>query len=127
MQQLHQKRTNYSVGVEAEDKAKAVLQEMGFTIIASRFQVGHGVSAGEVDIIAVNEEEKLLIFVEVKKRKTISLASESISDTQMNRIYSSAEVFISQHSEFSDFNCRFDAILFDDAFGYSYIENAWGL
>ena len=127
MQQLIQKRTNYAIGVEAEERAKSILAEKGFSIVASRFQVGYGIDAGEVDIIAENRMDKILAFIEVKKRKTIPLAAESISDTQMGRIYSSAEVFISKHPEFSDFNFRFDAVLFDDEFNYEYIENAWGL
>ncbi len=127
MQHPIQKRTNYAIGVEAEERAKSVLAERGFSVVASRFQVGYGVEAGEVDIIAKNETKKILAFIEVKKRKTISLAAESISDTQMGRIYSSAEVFISKYPEFSDFDFRFDAVLFDDEFNCEYIENAWGL
>lgn len=127
MQHPIRKRTNYAIGVEAEERAKSVLAERGFSVVASRFQVGYGIDAGEVDIIAKNDSKKILAFIEVKKRKTISLAAESISDTQMGRIYSSAEVFISKHPEFSDFNFRFDAVLFDDKFDCEYIENAWGL
>ncbi|MGN0929139.1 MAG: YraN family protein [Alphaproteobacteria bacterium] len=127
MQHQIQKRTNYSIGIEAENKAKEILQNMGFSIFTSRYQVGHGLEAGEIDIIAINKQKKLLLFIEVKKRKTLSLAGESIGTTQMKRIYSSAEFFLSNHKEFENFDCRFDAILFDDFFNHEYIENAWGL
>ena len=127
LQQQIQKRTNYSLGINAEEKAKEILQALGFSILSSRYQVGHGLEAGEIDIIATNPEKKLLLFIEVKKRKTLSLAAESIKQTQMKRIYYSAEVYLSKHTEFENFDCRFDAILFDDNFNYEYIENAWGL
>ena len=49
-----EKRTNYSLGIEAEDRAKSILQDKGFEILTSRYQVGYGLDAGEVDIIAVD-------------------------------------------------------------------------
>ena len=122
-----QKRTSYSLGIEAEEKAKKILLEKGFKIFKTRYQVGKGVSAGEVDVIAFNKSTKMLLFVEVKKRKTLALAGEAIFQSQMDRIYSSAEVFLSKEPAFCDFDCRFDAILFDDFWNYQYIENAWGL
>lgn len=121
-----EKRTNYSLGIEAEDRAKSILQDKGFEILTSRYQVGYGLDAGEVDIIAVDKSKKLLVFVEVKKRKTLELAGNSIFQSQMDRIYNSAEIFLSKEPAFCDFDCRFDAVLFDDKFNYEYLENAWG-
>ena len=119
-------KNSYSLGVIAEQKAIQILKEKGFFILFNRFQVGYGLDAGEIDLIAVNNSINLLLFIEVKKRKNFDLALLSISNIQMQRIYNSAEVFIAQHPEYDSFDCRFDVIAFNDDFDFEYIENAWG-
>lgn len=120
------KKNSFSLGIQAEHLAISFLKQRGFSILVNRFRLSRGSDAGEIDIIAVNFSLSLLVFVEVKKRKSFNDALEAISSKQMNRIYNSAEVFLSNNPAFSNFDCRFDVIVFDDFFRLQYFENAWG-
>ncbi len=116
-------KNSYVSGKIAEFIARVYLRLHGFCIVSSRYIVGRGTNAGEVDIIA--KRGKLLIFVEVKKRETIDLAKEVIFAKQQQRIIKSAEVFLSKYPRYAGFDCRFDAICFDKHYRFEYIKNAW--
>lgn len=123
LQQLNLKNS-YVSGKFAEFIAKCYLGLLGYFVIASRYSVGRGLSAGEVDIIA--KRGKTIVFIEVKKRATLPLAMESIFSRQQARIYNSAEVFIAKHPKYASFDCRFDAICFNKYYFFRHIKNAWG-
>lgn len=123
--QLLNLNNNYHSGKFAEFIAKISLTLKGYRIVSSRYSAIRGSSAGEIDIIAVKRHT--IVFIEVKKRKTIDLAKEVIFSRQQNRIYRSAEIFISKHPKYSNFDCRFDAICFDKFYRFTHIKNAWGL
>lgn len=123
LQRQKPQKTKYQEGIYTEAIGEKFLEEKGYEIIASRYKLYGIPAAGEIDIIAT--KENLIIFVEVKKRQTLELAGEVIFETQMNGIIASAQIFLADHLEYTDFDCRFDAILFDDNYNISHIENAW--
>ena len=92
-------------GKAAEFLARLYLRCKGYHIIAA----GKGTNAGEIDIIA--RRRKLIIFAEVKKRRTIEKAAYAISARQKERIRRGAETFIARHPQYAGFQFRFDAVL----------------
>ncbi len=121
--QPQKQKNNYKSGKFAEFIAKFYLRLSGYRILKSRFVIGKGTGRGEIDIIA--KRFNTVVFIEVKKRKTIETAGFSIFSTQQYRINKSAEAFLSQHNYLQNCNCRFDAILFNKFYLFKHIKNAW--
>ena len=103
---LFNKKTSYTSGLIAELFAKLYLRLHGFKILKSRFITGKNTGRAEIDIIA--NRGNLIIFVEVKRRKNITLAFNAISPKQINRMRLSAEHYIRQKRWIGD--ARFDVI-----------------
>jgi putative endonuclease len=120
-----QKSSNHETGIKAEKLAAALLRKKGYEIVARRVGARRGTDAGEVDIVAL--KGRMLVFVEVKKRKTHTEALESIMSRQQARVYRAAELFLAQNPQYAGYDCRFDAIAFDGAYVAEHVENAWGL
>lgn len=122
MQQLNL-NNSYTSGHIAEFISRFFLRLKGYKILKSRFIIGRGTNAGEIDIIA--KRGKNIIFIEVKKRQTINLAMEVIFQKQMKRISKSAEIFLAKNPQYNNYNCRFDAICFNKYYKFKHIKNAW--
>ena len=88
-------------GKAAEFLARLYLRCKGYHIIAANVITGKGTNAGEIDIIA--RRRKLIIFAEVKKRRTIEKAAYAISARQKERIRRGAETFIARHPQYAGF------------------------
>ena len=93
-----------------EDKACNFLQKKGFKIIERNFRKGYG----EIDIIAIdssNQEEKTLVFVEVKTRKSNSFGSplEAITPWKLKSLIRTAQFYKLIHPNLPD-NMRIDAV-----------------
>ena len=115
--------TNYSAGKLAEFLSCGLLKTKGYQIVARNYKTGKGTHAGEIDIIA--KKDNLLVFVEVKKRKTLENAAYAISETQKSRIKKGAEAFLALNPKFENYDMRFDAILIAFPLDFQHIENAW--
>ncbi len=111
---------NKKKGNLGEEVAKKFLENKGYTILESQYRTKHG----EVDIIAF--DEKTLVFIEVKYRKTTKKGSplEAINKTKQNKIINSAYQYIIDKNIKN--NIRFDAvgILGDEV---THIVNAFGI
>lgn len=115
--------TNDYSGRMAEFMALQHLRLKGYMLVACNYVTGRGTGAGEVDLIVKNQTT--LVFVEVKKRKDVVTAAYSILPKQQERIRRAAEIFLSRHSEYNDFEVRFDAVLVKMPFAIEHIENAF--
>ena len=93
---------SYNSGRGAEFLALVFLLFKGYRKIKSNYITGRGTSAGEVDLIM--QKKHTLIFVEVKKRRTINDAAYAIGVEQQQRIRRAAEVYLSRHMEFKNYN-----------------------
>ena len=122
-----QPQNSFVSGILAEKAACSLLSEKGFQIIEQNYKGIRGTSAGEIDIIAVDEDARLLVFVEVKQRSTHALAGECITTKQQERIAVGAQIFLDRNKKYSGFDCRFDAILFDADGAALHLENAFGM
>ena len=102
--------------------AKKLVQE-GYAIIARNYKK----KAGEIDLIAT--QKNLLIFVEVKMRRTAFFdLAEVITRSKQQKILTVAKQFIAEHNH-RDIMCRFDVALIElhtNKPHITYIEHAFG-
>ncbi len=98
---------SYKTGIISEIIACAFLILHGFRILHRRYTTGRNTNRAEIDIIA--KRGKLILFVEVKHRKTVMEAWGAISKTQERRLRLAAETFLLQRRWMGD--ARFDVII----------------
>jgi len=115
--------SNVSSGKAAEFAALNFLRLKGYSLVCQNYITGRGTGAGEIDIIV--KKKNLLVFVEVKKRRDLSSAAYAILPKQQERIRRAAEVFLSYHPEYQNFDIRFDAVLVQFPFKIQQIQNAF--
>ena len=115
-----------SFGDKGEDLAAEFLTEKGYEIIERNYRYGHG----EIDIIAMDNEQTQLVFVEVKSRHNLDYGypEEQISKGKQKQIRKIAEAYLYE-KEIEGVDCRVDvvAILFQgkkDPY-INHIENAF--
>lgn len=90
-------------GRRGETIAAWFLRLKGYRIIASRFRT----PAGEIDLVA--RHFGTLVFVEVKARKSGSLADAwmAVNDRRISR---AADYFLARHPRYADSDMRYDVI-----------------
>ena len=116
---LHVLTSRRRLGNFGEEAAARFLKRNRYKILERNY-VG---KRGEIDIIA--SKKKAMVFVEVKKRKSIEDAAYSIKESQQKRIWKAAENFIKNNSEYQDCDVRFDAFLMNSIFSFKHIPDAW--
>lgn len=108
---------NWYQGKIAEWIAQCLLRLKGYTLIHKRYKT----PLGEIDIIA--QRGKLLLFVEVKKRFSLTQSAESITYAQQSRICRAASLFLKKtpfHGQ-----KRFDILLLNRFYFPKHIKGAW--
>ena len=119
----HNQDTNYARGVRAEEEAARYLAVQGYTILRQRYKT----KFGEIDLIA--QKDNLLCFVEVKMRRNIAEALESITPRAQKRIENAALFFLSEHPYYMNCDMRFDVIALrcapDGTLDITHLDNAW--
>ncbi len=98
---------SYKTGIFSEILACAFLMLHGFRIVQRRYTTGRHTSRAEIDIIA--KRGNLIVFIEVKKRKTITAALDAITWTQIRRLRAAAETYLLKKRWMGD--ARFDVII----------------
>ena len=98
---------SYQKGIFSEIVACAYLMLHGFKIVKRRYTTGRHTGRAEIDIIA--QRGNLIVFIEVKKRKTISAGFEAITWPQVKRLRAAAETYLLQKRWMGD--ARFDVII----------------
>ena len=80
------------IGFEYEELAKKYLITKGMRYIESNFYTRYG----EIDIIFTDEEEKTLVFVEVRYRKNAEFGEplETIDGKKLEKIMISSQIYI---------------------------------
>lgn len=111
-------KRNYLNGISAEEIAERLYLEKGYHLMAKRWRS----PAGEIDLIF--QAGDLIVFTEVKARRTHEAAVRSISHHQWARIAQSAEIFVSELGRAVETDLRFDAALVDRSGECVLIENA---
>ena len=96
-----------------------LLRLKGYRILATRVRT----PVGEIDIVA--QRGRLLIFVEVKQRKSREAALEAITPKQRARIARAALLWAAKHKK-HHLSLRFDVIAIAWPRPPSHIMDAWG-
>jgi putative endonuclease len=114
-----------TTGAQGEEIAVRFLAKKKYTIVQRNYRCRYG----EIDIIA--RRKKILIFVEVKTRRSYAFGSplEAVSLKKQRAISAGAQEYM-QHAGLSHSAARFDVIailLKGDAREIEHIENAFEL
>lgn len=109
----------HSLGRRGESLAQLYLTQKGYRVIATRYRTPYG----EIDLII--QDDKTLVFVEVKTRHLKKAFSTALTPQQYKRAYQTAEYFLSTHQEFHLLETRFDAIMVNQDDIHEHIEGIW--
>lgn len=105
------------LGRNAEDEVAGHWRSKGFGVLAQRLRTG----AGEIDLVVANAD--VLVFVEVKARKTMAQAAYAVSPRQQARLLEAASAALATHGDWERPCTRFDVALVYPG-GVSHIEDA---
>ena len=114
---VRQKRE--AAGRRAETFAVLALRLKFYRILARRYRC----PVGEIDIVAARG--KTVVFIEVKARRTIEQAMESITPRQRQRITRAATAFLQSEPHLQNFLTRFDVLLIVPKRIPQHIIDAW--
>jgi len=118
------KQAAHALGKSGENIALNYLKDNKYKIIARSYRLFRG----EIDIVA--SDQKTLVFVEVKTRKSTDYGfpEESVTPSKQRQIKKIAQGFLAKNN-LQDVECRFDVISlsFDEKEGFSirHIKNAF--
>ena len=97
--------SNIETGSQGEDQAASFLVQKGYKIIARNFRT----KLGEIDIVAL--DQKCVVFVEVKTRKSLEWDPLAAIDSKKQRkLTTLADAFMADHIKFQHFDYRIDCI-----------------
>ena len=99
------------LGQKGEQLAQQYLQRQGLEPIARNYRAGHW----EVDIIAKDPKEEVLVFAEVKSyfADPLNPPEWRVSKSQQKRIIKAAYAFLDEHPEYENFSVRYDILIVD--------------
>ncbi len=103
----------------AESLSLALLRLKGYRVIARRFRS----PAGEIDLIV--RRGSLVAYVEVKARRDIASAAESLGPAQRQRIRRAAGHFLKGRPDLAGLDHRFDVMLVLPWSVPNHIVDAW--
>ncbi len=103
------KPLRHALGYKGEQLARRYLQNKGFEIIAANYRAGHG----EIDIVASDNKQQLLVFAEVKSyyARPLDPPELRVTKKQQQTIIRAAYSFLDEHREFEDFFVRYDILI----------------
>lgn len=104
-QQAKRRPATRSLGKAGEDAAVDYLVRKGYRIVERNFRF----ERGEIDIVA--EDGNVLVFVEVKMRRSLAFGEpeDAVSPAKRRQILRVAQGYLMQRS-IDDRECRFDVI-----------------
>ncbi|MBA2485373.1 MAG: YraN family protein [Nitrospira sp.] len=114
------------VGDEGEGQAEAYLRRQGFRILGRNVRS----PLGELDLVA--DDQGVLVFIEVKRRRTGTFggAIEAVDARKRAKLIQLAAQYLAQH-RIRNRACRFDVVLIQDdvepAAAVQHIANAFDL
>lgn len=105
---MFSKAPHLRIGQEGESLAAQFLQKIGYKILASNVDVG---AHDELDIIAVDPKDRVLVFVEVKSRARLDddyVPSLNLTKEKRRNMFRAARRWMTTHAY--DGGYRFDLI-----------------
>ncbi|MCL2075571.1 MAG: YraN family protein [Betaproteobacteria bacterium] len=120
----HTTRIGNHDGMKAEALAADFLRARGLRIIARNFRI----RGGEIDLIAEEKTRDVIVFVEVRLRRSQRFggASASIIARKRRRIILAARHWLARHGSKRQ-ACRFDCVLLDrlESAGIEWVKHAF--
>ncbi len=103
-----------SVGYDGERVAEKFLKKQEYKILERNWCNKKGRRIGEIDIVAQDKKDDVIVFVEVKSRKITKdeidvLPEEQITQSKLNKLNRIVEVYIKEN-ELWNSNWRIDAV-----------------
>lgn len=108
---------NYAAGLFAEEKVASYLKKLDWNILNQRYRCPFG----EIDLIAHRAD--YILFVEVKKRKTLRKALFALTNRQKQRLINSANCYLETYNMNNINNVQFDYIILDFQNRIEHLEN----
>lgn len=109
----------WASGHAAEDIVARRYEGLGKPVVSRRWR-GQG---GEIDLVA--REGDFLVFVEVKKARTLDEAAWRLGARQITRLCAAATEYLAGEPAGQDSSMRFDLALVDGQGAVQVIENAF--
>ncbi len=100
-------RSSGARGRWGEERAAARLRSLGFEIIDRNWRSAERELPGELDVVA--RDGDLVVFCEVKARRTAGRAVWAMNDVKQGRLRALAEAWLRSH-DIGDVDIRFDVI-----------------
>jgi putative endonuclease len=116
---VSKKGGTYRDGLRAEQRSIWILRLKGYRILARRYKT----PVGEIDIVA--RRGRVIAFVEVKYRGSVTAALESLTPAMQARIVRAACHFIAAYPAYKDYTLRFDLMAMAGRFSFRHLDNAW--
>jgi len=116
------------LGEVGETLARELLEELGYRIIHQNYRC----KIGEIDLICT--KDKLLVFCEVKCRKslTFGIPAEAVTPKKIRHIHRVASWYLSQkmciYRLYDDYDMRFDVVevvFVGNEYDIRHVENAF--
>ncbi len=82
-----------TTGKRGEDLAVNFLLETGYQIVTRNFRT----PLGELDIIALKDNQTVLVEVKTRTSPSFGLPEEAITQKKLNKIKRTGEIWLSQH------------------------------
>ena len=124
--QTHDKYGNQELGKKGEELAKNYLIQKGYKFLISNYRYGRV----EIDLIFLDVSRKLIVFVEVKTRrtKTFGEPEQSLTYTKRKNFLKAVNGFLYKNQHYQNYDVRIDAVTvyFENTdIIYNHIENAF--
>jgi putative endonuclease len=97
--------TNHRRGILAEYAALFYLMCKGYRLVTMRYKT----KLGEIDLIM--RRGKTIAFIEVKARANREDAAHAIHTKNQSRVMQAAQMFLTNHPAYANYQVRFDAVL----------------
>ncbi|HYE22485.1 MAG TPA: YraN family protein [Verrucomicrobiae bacterium] len=96
------------LGRQAEDLVAEHYRNLGFQIIERNYISPTGKQIGEIDLVA--KKERLLVFVEVKLRRSnkYGTAFEAVNFSKQRKLVKIVKLFLQKNLVYEDFDYRID-------------------
>lgn len=119
--------TDHKLGKQGEKIACDYLQKTNFSILNKNWRSG---KYGEIDIVALDDNTKDLVFIEVKTRTTsLNDAKELVTKKKQQKLYNLAKNYLALNNKENTI-CRFDVIAIkmnEEGKAIEHIKNAFYL
>lgn len=109
-----------------ENLAAHYLENLGYLVIRHNFHSAYG----EIDIIAQDNLELVIVEVKTRTSHNVISAENSISKAKQRKLTLTAMQFLADYPDFANLSCRFDVIIVfyyhqDESFQIKHYKNAF--